>query len=260
MKFTNLTTTLFFLLIVASPLFAQDSAVLEEEKQPIISAGLSVGALFSNVNSNRLAFPVTQLDFNKFDKHTNINEYISIHFLYHINAEYGIESGVIYDKKTYQFSGRTDVTVGGVTFDNREVDATYKYEYFTIPVLFKKTLGQNNLKASIYAGPYFSFLQSATFTIQDHTIVEEHGGGFKEVTNEQALTINELARNTNIGILIKAGVELEASSIITPFANLFYAKSFSRIDNLRESYPDYQNSDGQHASYGISVGAYFKMK
>ncbi len=256
----SITTLLFSSLLFFGGLAAQDLEGNNEATAPKFSAGISLGVNLSEVNNNYLAFPLTQLDFNEFTRHLNVNEYLNIHFLYHIDSEYGIESGIIYDKRTIHLSGTTDVTAAGINFDGRKVDATYNYEYFTLPILFKKTVGENKFKATVHAGPYLAFLQSASFTIVDYTIVEKHGGGFEEVTQSHALTIKDVSRKFNAGVLLKAGVEFKASDLITPFLQGFYSRSLSRVDDLHSSFPNEVNSDARHSSFGASVGVYFRMK
>ncbi len=237
---------------------AQDSQDSPAPASPKFSAGLSIGTAFSRVSSNQLVAPITNLDFNTLSTNTKWNEAIGLHLLYHINEEYGIESGVFYDKKIINLSGNN----GGANQD-KETNPVFTYEFLTFPLLFKKTIGSKKVKGSFLAGPYFSLLQSSAYTNRIYTITVDSNNNYIETAKEETQNLTNASREVNFGLLLKAGAEMKATEIITPFIFGFYSQSFSKADDftdVRATYPDAVEGDGKFSSFGISLGIYFRMK
>lgn len=249
----------FILFLTASTLLtAQLTKNNTVAATPKLSAGISLGGTVSNVSSNQLAAPLTVIDFNDLSTNKKWNETFAFHLLYHVNEEYGIESGVFYDKKTIHLSGNN----GGANQD-KKTNPIFTYEYISIPLLFKKTMGTKKVKATFLAGPYLGLLQSSSFSNKTFIIVRDNNNNFVEIAEEEAFNLNNATRESNFGLLIKVGAEMKATEIITPFIQAVYSRSFSQADDftdIRSDFPDTVESDGKFSSFGISLGLYFQMK
>ncbi|HHS95824.1 MAG TPA: hypothetical protein ENJ45_04475, partial [Phaeodactylibacter sp.] len=141
-------------------LFAQQEEAPEDTK---LSLGFFLGAGLTDVSSQQLAYPLSMTRLDALGKKQAVNARLGVHFIFHFNKEYGLETGLAYEKygvnTSRAFDAENDTIVGG-----EQTKSSFSYEYFSLPILFRKNFAVNEqMQISLSTGLYFAYLQSASY-------------------------------------------------------------------------------------------------
>jgi Outer membrane protein beta-barrel domain len=229
------------------------------EKSNTISLGISLGMAFSNVNADRIAFPYTRVNLSRLERQANISARPGLFFLFDLNETVGIETGLSYEKGGVKADGYYDSLAMTVnTFGNSQT--TFSYEYISLPILLRKRFNETGkLPVSLHFGPYLGFLQTASFGYKSYELFVNQDGSVVESVTEFSSSLKDQTRQRDFGLRVQVGAERKISELTTLFAYAFYSRGVTRIDDFPTNQPG-DKSDGRHRAYGISAGAFFRMK
>lgn len=207
--------------LLATALFCYSNCLCGQESQNFsnkkLSVGIHVGAAFSDVDDNQLALPVSQTNLSVFDRKRPVNERLGVQVLIHIGEAYGLESGLFYEKNGLKAIGAYDPQTNTVNLEDNAI-TRFKYEYFTIPVLFKRLFNlEGATQISLHVGPYFGFLQSAFYSYKTTVFLQNPDGSIFESVKEKAFQIRDLTRQKDIGFRVRVGAERSVSDLATLF-------------------------------------------
>jgi hypothetical protein len=159
------------------------------------------------------------------DLYNNNDVYVGLHFgafgNYSLSESFKLQTEVNYNQK-------------GSAYDN----ITNNYEYVSVPVLAKLSLGKSlrtPLHFNIYAGPYASFLINAESEVSD-------------IENNQTIDKKDDTNNTEVGLVGGFGIlyPLNNSNIFLDFRLGMGLTEFDKNDN-----------DLRNKHFGISLGLEF---
>jgi Outer membrane protein beta-barrel domain len=230
----------------------------QTEQPKKVSLGIQMGMASSDVNADRIAFPFTRVNLSRQKRKVNLSARPGLFFLFPFNATAGLEVGLNYEKGGVKADGYYDslsMTVN--TFGNSQT--TFIYEYIALPILFRKRFNETGkVPIILHFGPYFGFLQTATYGFKSYGLFINPNGSIVETVTEFSFSLKEQTRKRDFGLRVQVGAERKISELATVFAYAFYSRGVRRIDDFPTNEPG-DKSDGMHRAYGISMGAFFRM-
>ncbi len=254
--------TLIFLLLLPCLLFGQHQLKKKSEDitQPKrISFGLHLGLSSSDISANRIAFPETRVDLSQLDRQRATNGRFGLLLVFHLSEDYGLETGLIYEKLGLKAKGLYDLAL--MEYNLKSTSSThFSYEYLVIPLLFKRNLPlQEKMHLSFQVGPYLGLLQSTSYGFEVTDLVMNPDGSFRESMRKVGISLDDFSRKLDVGLQLQAGVERSISETASLFTYAYYSRGLRSVDDFSEANLE-GASDGMNRVWGLSLGGYFKMK
>ncbi|MFT4666291.1 MAG: hypothetical protein ACI8YQ_004381 [Polaribacter sp.] len=254
--------TTLFLLLLPCFLFSQQQLkkkTVAETNPTKVSFGLHIGLSSSDISANRIAFPATGVDLSRLDRQQATNGRFGLLLLIHLSEDYGLETGLIYEKLGLKAEGLYDPELMEYNLKNSS-STHFSFEYLIFPLLFKRNLPlQEKMQLSFQVGTYLALLQSSSYGFEVTDLIMNPDGSFRESMRKTGISLDDYSRKLDIGMRLQAGVERSISETASLFSYVYYSRGLRTIDDFPETNLE-GGSEGMNRVWGLSFGGYFKMK